>query len=366
MSKNNSLNLDDFKIENVFDKDYKPTPEDKTVPPAVEDEKEKVETSEVPPVDKVTKVPVKDLEHNVPDEDEDEPEIDPNEVPSPDGSEIDFKPFYNLFHEKLGWEVSEEDAPENSMEGLIDYMNNIVESASKPQYANELSEKFDRFLANGGDPEKFINTMFKSKDYTTFEIKSDEDKKQVLKDLLVKSNPDKDTEWVNKKINRYEDSGVLDEEAEDALEILRSLDKKAKDNIVAEQEQAKQREAEEYKTQLTNLKNKLATTKEIAKLPVTQKEMNDFYTFLAVPEKDGKTKYQKVTTENEDAAIITAFLAFKGFDFSNMKANVRSDVVKDLKKSLSQFSSSNTGLTSKTSISPSSNKTDYSKFDLNL
>lgn len=364
MSKNNSnggLNLDDFNIENVFDPNYVPSDVEPTEPA----ETTEVEPAEPAPTDKVVVTPKKDLVPNVPDDD-DEPEVDPDEMPSPDGNEIDFKPFYNLFHEKLGWEVSEDEMPENSMEGLIDYMNNIVESASKPQYANELSEKFDKFLANGGDPEKFINTMFKSKDYTTFEIKSDEDKKQVLKDLLVKSNPDKDTEWINKKINRYEDSGVLDEEAEDALEVLRTWDKQAKDNIVASQEAAKKAEAEEYKNQLVNLKSKLMSTKEIAKMPVSQKEMESFYTFLAVPEKDGKTKYQKVTTENEEAAIITAYLAYKNFDFSNMKASVRTDVVKDLKKSLSQFSSSNTGLTSKTSIPATSNKADYNAFNLNL
>lgn len=370
MSKNNNmgLNLDDFKIENVFDKDYEPQgliniPETDKI-----EEPEEVEEPEVitPPkgVEKQKKVKDEEPEEEVDVEDEDE--IDPDEMPAPDGNEIDFKPFYNLFHEKLGWEVDENDMPENSVEGLIEYMNNIVENASKPQYANELSEKFDKFLANGGDPQKFINTMFKPQDYSTFEIKSDEDKKAVLKEHLTRTNPDKGKDWIDRKVSRYEDSGVLDEEAEDALEVLKQWDSEEKETIVAKQEAAKLKEVEDYKAQIENLKTTLLNKKEIAKIPVTQREMQDFFTFLAVPEKDGKTKYQKVTMANQEAAIISAYIAYKGFDVTNLNKNVRSDVVKDLKRSLSKYSSSNTGLNSKTSIPVSSNKTDYSQFDIKL
>lgn len=353
MSKDKGLNLEDFKLENVLDPEYKP--QGLVEEPVIEPTK----NEEVPP----TKDPEEEIQEDDGEEVESEEagKVDtPDEVP-----EIDFKPFYNLFHERLGWEVSEEDMPENSIDGLVEYMNSIVEASSKPQYSSELVEQFDKYVANGGDPSSFMATMFGTKDYTKVTLDSESEKRNVLREYLSRTNPEKDVNWIDRKISRYEDSGVFDDEASDALEELKSIQAKEKASLVQRQEEANRQRIEEYNAQLKELENSILTRKEIAKIPVTEKETRSFADFMLKKGKDGMTGYEKVI-QDKDAAINMAYFAFKGFDLSSLKANVKSEVVKDLKKSLSKFSSSTAGLQSKTGLPAKSNKIDYNDFNLNL
>jgi hypothetical protein len=369
MSKDNTkINFDDFKLENIIDPTYEPSglidapvePADLTEPAAA--------VPNPPPVKEAVKEKVKvepepELE---PDEDDDDaPESIPPDttVDSPD--ELDFKPFYNLFHEKLGWEVPEDEMPENSIEGLIGYMNDLVEKNSKPQYSDETVAKFDEYVKNGGDPAKFLNIMYGSKDYAGVDLTTDADKKQVIKEYLSKVNPDKSADWIDKKINRFEDAGVLDDEAADALEELKSYQSREKENIVAKQQAEREAQEQLYTTQLRELETTILNKKEIAGIPVSQKEAKEFFEFLTKPEKDGTTAYEKTLSQDKEAAFKMAFLAYKKFDVNNLKSAVKSDVVKDLKKSLSKFTSSATELQSRTGLpTQKPNNVDYKAFDI--
>ena len=77
-----------------------------------------------------------------------------------------------------------------------------------------------------------------------------------------------------------------------------------------------------------------------------------------------KSRYNKILMKDKEAVIKMAYLAYKGFDVKNLKTSVKSDVVKDLKQALSKYSSSTSGLNSRTGLPTKSNKPDYSDFDL--
>ncbi len=99
---------------------------------------------------------------------------------------------------------------------------------------------------------------------------------------------------------------------------------------------------------------------------MSQKETKDFYEYLTKVGKDGYTAYEKDLSEDREAIIKMAFVAFKKFNVNNLKTNVRTDVVKDVKKALSRFSASNDGLQSRTGLPAKSNKSNYKDFDLGL
>lgn len=361
MSEKVKINFEDFKLENITDPNYKSVAEPETPEVTPEaPEVEPVKGKHTP--DEVIK-PSKELEVNPGldiDEDDDEEVLE--DVPST----LDLKPFYNLFHEKLGWEITEDNMPENSVEGLVGYMNSLVEEASKPQYSNEIVANFDKYVANGGDPRMFMQTMFGSKDYSKIELTTDSVKKEVLSDYLATMNPDKDSTWVSKKIQRYEDSGVLDEESLDALEELKERDLREKSTIVNRQQEERLAAEEAHQRQLQDLERTIISKQDIAGIPVNQKDMKDFYNFLTKPDKDGYTAYEKALREDKEAVIKMAFIAYKKFDVNNLKTNVKSDVVKDVKKSLSRFSASNNDLHSRTGIPQKSKTIDYKAFDTGL
>lgn len=344
------VSFEDFELDNILNpvepiKDAQPAPENDA------------------PEEEELQNPV-----NVPEEDSG-PEVEPENpgvTEAPDETpEIDLTPFYQVFHEKLGWEVPEDKMPENSVEGLINYLNEIVEHSSRPQYSSEEAANFDRFLANGGKAEDFFKTMYGSKDYENFTATTDDDKKGVLKDYIKRLNPEKDNDWIERKITRYEESGVLDDEFEDAISELRSISAREKQELVANQEKQRLQEKQEYEAQVQRLEQTILNKRDIAGIPISKDVAKDFFKFLTAVEKDGTTKYQKVVAADEEAAIKMAFIAYNNFDVNKLKTSVKSDVVKDLKKALGKFSSSN-GIQSRTAVPQKSTNIDYKEFDLGI
>ncbi len=245
-------------------------------------------------------------------------------------------------------------------------MDKLTTEASKPKYSNPVVEEFDKYIASNGDPKKFMETMYGTKDYTKVSMDSEADKKQVLSDYLARQNPERDSAWIEKKIQRYEDSNVLDDEAADALDELKTMSEKQKGALVAEQQKQAQVEQERYRNQLNELQTTLTSKKDIAGIPVTQKDMKDFYSFLTQADKDGMTPYEKTLAQDKEAVIKMAYIAYKKFDVNNLKSNVKSDVVKDVKKALSRFSATNNDLQSRTGLPAKSNRPDYKDFETGL
>ena len=110
-----------------------------------------------------TPIPGQDnLNNNLDDDnpdDQDEPSTDADKLETQN-----VRLFFDAFAEELGWDVKDDEKPD-SMEGLINYIEDTVAENSKPQYADDRIAQLDAYVKNGGKFEDFYNGMSQNIQY---------------------------------------------------------------------------------------------------------------------------------------------------------------------------------------------------------
>jgi hypothetical protein len=118
----------------------------------------RIENSSEPKEDETSK------EEEIETEEEQE-EIDPNEA-SMVGA------FFDAFAESLNWDVTDEERP-TSIDGIIKYIEDVVEENSKPEYSDERVAQLDQYIRNGGRFEDFYNNQSQSIQYDTLDMEDE-------------------------------------------------------------------------------------------------------------------------------------------------------------------------------------------------
>ena len=80
--------------------------------------------------------------------------------------------FFDAFAEALNWDVEEEDKPK-SINDLIDYIGDMVEQNSTPQYADDRVAQLDQYIKNGGRFEDFYNGMSQRVSYDSMDMEDE-------------------------------------------------------------------------------------------------------------------------------------------------------------------------------------------------
>lgn len=220
---------------------------------------------------------------------------------------VDF--FTDRFSNELGWELDEESKPKNVSE-VIEYIKTLVEENSKPSYANEEIEKLNDYVAKGGDLRKFYNEAYGSIDPDTIDIESESAQKKVLTENFSRLGYSQ--EKINKFISRYEDAGTLQEEAEDALELLKEANKTKAERLLADQEKQHKEQLKQQQNFYNNVYTSIDKTDSIRGIPITAKEKKELTEYIFKPEADGLTKYQKDYAKDYRNLIESAYFTMKG------------------------------------------------------
>jgi hypothetical protein len=216
--------------------------------PLDDDDLEDIKKNQVDPVANKVK-PKKDTEESE-EESEEDPEEDPTEIEEPEekktkkDTKTDDKQddttdtfdanemvtgFFDALSEQLGWDDEEEDKKPKTVEELITYFQDVIAENSKPDYASDEIEQLNEYVKNGGDLRKYL-TVDAEVDLENIDIEDEGNQKLLVKQLLKeKGFSDKQ---IAKKISKYEDAGLLEEEAEDALEDLKEINEKKKQELL--------------------------------------------------------------------------------------------------------------------------------------
>jgi hypothetical protein len=167
-----------------------------------------------------------------------EPPVDPNQDPDPNNNQDDDPTqddiieaqqvglFFDALGESLGWnmdEIDEKDRP-LTVDQLTDYMKAVVNENSKPEYADDRIQALDEYVKNGGKFEDFYRKQQEALTLDNIDLEDENNQKAVVRELMQRSGYT--DEQINKKISRYEDSDMLYEESEDALDRLKALRQK--------------------------------------------------------------------------------------------------------------------------------------------
>lgn len=261
---------------------------------------------------------------NFSDEDEDNDDIDEAET-----SQVSL--FFDAFSEELGWEVDEEKKP-TTITGLIDYMRELVEEESQPEYSNDQVKELDEFIKNGGKFEDYFKVVNQATDFENLDLTDESNQKTVVRELLKKQGySDKQ---INSKIGRLEEVGLLEDEANDAAELLKEDKAKERAELVKQQEEFKKEQIRQQEAFHEELKNSINDLKEVRGIKIPIEDRKKLMEYALKPEADGKTRYQKEYGKNVIKNFIeSAYFTMKGDALlGTAKRSGETNAVKKLKQ----------------------------------
>lgn len=238
---------------------------------------------------------------------------DDQDKPSTDADKLEtqnVRLFFDAFAEELGWDVADDEKPD-SMEGLINYIEDTVAENSKPQYADDRIAQLDAYVKNGGKFEDFYNGMSQNIQYDNLDMEDESNQKMAVRDYLKLSGYS--DEQIDKKIERYEDADMLEDEATDAIERLKEHQQLQLQQQQEEQEALRvqqQQQAQQFVTSLNNTINSLDNIRGIA---IPKQDRKALFDYITKVDASGMTQYQKDFNANMTENLIeSAYFTMKG------------------------------------------------------
>lgn len=295
----------------------------KTTPPKTEElDEEEEDDTEDPPVD--------DDEEDAEDGDDDGEDVDDYALPIAEEvfKELGFDFEFNAkdFAEEFGTGAT----------GIKNFIKEIINQNSKPTFENETAEKYYKFLAEGGNPEDLSSLLSSKTSFSaikTEDLVDDEDlQKKVYSEYLKITNPAKDKEWINKKIQRAETTGTLEDEAGDALDSVVEHYKSQETAILEKNSKAEAAKKAEIEAFWKTEAEEIGKADKIADVKVNKAVKDKFVEYY---------KSGKFSQDIQDPKLLRelAFISFLGKE-AYTKA-VTSKNASDLDRKLSRFTSSN-------------------------
>lgn len=218
--------------------------------------------------------------------------------------------FFDAFAEANGWSIDEDEKPKNVYE-LVDYIKNVVETNSVPEYADERIEQLDQYVKNGGKFEDFYQTQQRTVSYDNIDIEDESNQKQVVRDYYKLQGMS--DEQIDRKIERYEDADMLEDEATDAVNYLKAYEEQRAQYMAQQQEaqrQAQEQQAIQFAQDLTNGINSLTN---IRGINIPKEDKKALYDYITKTDADGLTAYQKEFNGNlVNNLIESAYFTMKG------------------------------------------------------
>lgn len=249
-----------------------------------------------------------DLNNNLDDDnpdDQDEPSTDADKLETQN-----VRLFFDAFAEELGWDVKDDEKPD-SMEGLINYIEDTVAENSKPQYADDRIAQLDAYVKNGGKFEDFYNGMSKNIQYDNMDMEDESNQKMAVRDYLKLSGYS--DEQIDKKIERYEDADMLEDEATDAIERLKEHQEYQLQQQQEEQEALRAQQQQQAQQFVTNLSNTINSLDNIRGVSIPKQDRKALFDYITKVDASGMTQYQKDFNANMTQNLIeSAYFTMKG------------------------------------------------------
>lgn len=252
----------------------------------------------------------KDDKDNKNDKVDDDTVIDTDNQADDDTEDNAVATFFEALSDKMGWELDEDEEIPQTPEELVQYFQEVIEENSVPQYASEEVEALDKFVKNGGNLKDYFQ-IDGELDLEDFEIEDNEvNQKLVIKEFLKEKGFS--SKQIDKKLTKYEDAGLLEDEATDALEALRDIREQKKQQLLEEQEKSanelKKRQQEYFNSVVTEIKG----MDNIRGIKIPQKDKQALLEYIFKPTADGKTQYQKDYSKSVKNLLESAYFTMKG------------------------------------------------------
>lgn len=237
-------------------------------------------------------------------------------------------------YEALGWTFEEGDEKIENIEGIVQYMEELVEKNSAPRFASQDVADMNKYVEDGGNLSNYFNTRYSNGvDLNTLDVDNSSDQKLIIREYFGSQGYSGDK--VEKRIERYEDGGVLVDEAADALEWLKNTKEKESQKLLEDQENLRKQTEKSNKELYDNVTSYIRGLNNVLGVPINRQEKEELIKSIFTVESDGATKFQKEyakSVENLVKSAVVVLMEDKLKERTNKK--VSSDTAEKLKKKL--------------------------------
>lgn len=290
----------------------------------VEEEEEETEEEEIVEEKKTKSTSKKNKQETEEVEEEEENEEESSQVTA----------LFDAIAEELSWEFTEEEEEDKpkTVEELVNYFKDVINEQSKPEYASEEVAKLDEFVRNGGRLEDYF-TVSTDIDFENIDMDDENNQKLVLKELLAKKGySDKQ---ITKKIERFEDAGVLEDESKDAIEELQEIAEKEKEKLLEDQKKQKEEIMQRQQKFFDDVVGEIKSLDNIRGIRIPPKDKKELLAYIFKADANGKTQYQKDYSKSVRNLIESAYFTMRGDTLLDAaKKQGTSSAIKNLKNSL--------------------------------
>ena len=290
----------------------------------VEEEEEETEEEEIVEEKKTKSTSKKNKQETEEAEEEEENEEESSQVTA----------LFDAIAEELSWEFTEEEEEDKpkTVEELVNYFKDVINEQSKPEYASEEVAKLDEFVRNGGRLEDYF-TVSTDIDFENIDMDDENNQKLVLKELLAKKGySDKQ---ITKKIERFEDAGVLEDESKDAIEELQEIAEKEKEKLLEDQKKQKEEIMQRQQKFFDDVVGEIKSLDNIRGIKIHPKDKKELLAYIFKADANGKTQYQKDYSKSVRNLIESAYFTMRGDTLLDAaKKQGTSSAIKNLKNSL--------------------------------
>lgn len=221
--------------------------------------------------------------------------------------------LFDAVAESLGWDVEDIKDSERpvTVDELVQYMHDTVEQNSIPQYADERIQQLDEYVKNGGRFEDFYSIQQKELELDSLDIEDEASQKAIVREYLIASGYS--DQEASRKIERYEDADLLQDEAEDALGKLKSYREAQAQQLAEQQAQYRAQQEQQSRAFYEDVTNKINKLTQIRGISVPKEDRAALYNYIFRVDANGQSQYAKDFNKNMVKNLIeSAYLTMKG------------------------------------------------------
>ena len=298
-----------------------------------DDEEDDEVKSKVEVTKKAKAKKVEEPEETEEDDEDIEEEDDDAEVEDAQSEAIES--LFDAISEEIGWEFDEndpEDVKPKTVQELVKYFKDVIAESSVPQYSSEDVQKLDEFVRNGGKLENYFQAG-NGIDYDNIDITDESIQKKVITTLY------KEKGWedarIAKKIERYEDAGVLEDEAEEAVELLKKIEAEKKEALLESQKKTAEESKQKQQKFYDDVVNEIKGLSDIRGIKISKDDRARLAEYIFKYDSNGVTQYQKDYAKSVKNLLESAYFTMKGDALiSAAKSEGNSTAMQRLKNSL--------------------------------
>lgn len=211
--------------------------------------------------------------------------------------------FFDVLADGFGWNANEipDDQKPKDVKGLVDYLQDVIDYNSKPRYANDEIAKLDQFVHQGGNLQDYFR-VDNELNLDNIDLEDETNQKAVVKQLL-KEKGFNDSQ-IDKKLQKYEEVGILEDEAQDAIDDLREINELKKQQLLEQQQQQYAIAMQQQQQFYNSVVNGISQLSDIRGIAIPEADKRDLLNYIFVPDANGVTQYQKDYQKNIVQSLI--------------------------------------------------------------